>query len=222
MESQMTLLKRLVWTTVLCLSLTITAEATTLYVSEVREISLRSGPASDYKIALFVSTGQPLTVLETSGDWTKVQTAQGKDGWILTRFLKKEAPSQMAAYELERKNQQVSLEKTNLASENEQLKARTKAIESELSAAKEAVSRLEANYEKLKKDSTEVLTLQTQAKESVEALSKEKERADKFENDFALLNYEQRIKWFLSGAGVLFLGFILGVSLKSSRRRSSW
>jgi SH3 domain protein len=222
MESQMTLFKRLLWATVLFLPLAITAEAETLYVSEIREISIRSGPGSEHKIASFVSTGQPLVSLETSGDWTKVQTAQGKEGWILTRFLKKEAPSQMAVYELERKQQQVNLEKTNLVSENEQLKARNKTIETELAAAKEAIVRLETNYEKLKKDSTEVLALKAQAKESVDALTKEKERADKFENDFALLSYEQRIKWFLSGAGVLLLGFILGFSTKSSRRRSSW
>jgi SH3 domain protein len=222
MESQMIRFKRLVWTIVLFLSLTITAEATTLYVSEIRELSIRTGPGSEHKIASFVSTGQPLTVLETSGDWTRIQTSQGKEGWILTRFLKKEAPSQMAVYELEKKHQQVITEKTNLASENEELKAKHKSIETELAAAKEAVSRLETQYEKLKKDSTEVLSIKAQAQESVEALAKEKERADKFENDYALLNYEQRIKWFLSGAGVLLLGFIIGFSTKSSRRRSSW
>ncbi|MFH0728797.1 MAG: TIGR04211 family SH3 domain-containing protein [Pseudomonadota bacterium] len=218
----MALFKRLAWTTIFFLSLTLTVEAETLYVSEIRELSLRSGPGSDHKIASFVSTGQPLTVLETSGDWTRIQTAQGKEGWILTRFLKKEAPSQMAVYELEKKHQQVNTEKTNLASENEALKAKNKAIETELAAAKEAVSRLETNYEKLKKDSTEVLAIKAQAQESAEAVTKEKERADKFENDYALLNYEQRIKWFLSGGGVLLLGFILGFSAKSSRRKTSW
>lgn len=222
MESLMISLRHLLWTTVLFLSLTMAAQAETLYVSDLREISLRSGPGTDYKIISFVSTGQPLVVLDASEGWSKVQTSQGKEGWVLTRFLKAEAPTRIAIEELQKKHQQVSLEKISLMTENEQLKAKMKAVESELTAAREAVSRLETSYETLKKDSTEVLALKAKTQESVEALAKERERADKFENDFALLNYEQRIKWFLSGGGVLLLGFILGFISKSSRRRSSW
>jgi len=218
----MTTLKRLLWTTVLLLSLAIAAQAETLYVTDLREISVRSGPGTEYKILSFVSTGQALVTLETSNGWTKVQTPQGKEGWVLTRFLKAEPPVTLSMDELEKKRQQATLEKANLATENEQLKSKIKAIDAELIAAKAAVSRLETSYETLKKDSTEVLTLKTQAQEALDALAKEKERADKFENDYALLHYEQRIKWFLSGGGVLLLGFILGYSSKSSRRRSSW
>ena len=43
------------------------------------------------------------------------------------------------------------------------LKAKNKAIESELAAAKEAISRIETSYETLKKDSTEVLALKSKA-----------------------------------------------------------
>jgi SH3 domain protein len=218
----MTTLKHLMWTTVLLLSLVITARAETLYVTDLREISVRSGPGTEYKILSFVSTGQALVTLETSDGWTKVQPPQGKEGWVLTRFLKVEPPATLSMSELEKKHQQASLDKAGLSTENEQLKSKIKAIDAELTAAKEAVSRLETSYETLKKDSTEVLALKAKAQEAIETLAKEKERADKFENDYALLNYEQRIKWFLSGGGVLLLGFILGYSSKSSRRRSSW
>jgi SH3 domain protein len=215
-------LKHLMWTTVLLLSLVITARAETLYVTDLREISVRSGPGTEYKILSFVSTGQALVTLETSDGWTKVQTSQGKEGWVLTRFLKAEPPATLSMSELEKKHQQLSLEKVGTATENEQLKAKIKAIDAELTAAKEAASRLETSYESLKKDSTEVLSLKAKVQEGLVELAKEKERGDKFENDYALLNYEQRIKWFLSGGGVLLLGFILGYSSKSSRRRSSW
>lgn len=220
----MATLKSFAWTTLCFLWMISTVNAATMYVSEIREISIRSGPASEHKIASFVTTGQPLTVLETSGDWTRVQTAQGKEGWILTRFLKSEAPTKMAVYELENKVQQVNLEKTNLATEYEQLKAKAKAMEAELASAKDAVSRVEGNYEKLKKDATasEVLTLKSQAKEALETLAKEKERSDRFEKEYNQLSNEQRIKWFLIGAGVFFFGLIAGYTMKSSRRKSSW
>jgi SH3 domain protein len=218
----MTTLKHLLWITVLLLSWETAAQAETLYVTDLREISVRSGPGTEFKILSFASTGQALVVLETSDGWTKVQTPQGKEGWVLTRFLKAEPPATLSMGELEKKHQQASLDKAGLATENEQLKSRIKAIDAELTAAKEAVSRLQTSYDTLKKDSTEVLALKAKAEEAIDALAKEKERADKFENDYALLSYEQRIKWFLSGGGVLLLGFILGYSSKSSRRRSSW
>jgi hypothetical protein len=41
------------------------------------------------------------------------------------------------------------------------------------------------------------------------------------EKEIARLSLNRNIRWFLSGAGVLVLGFIIGFSTKKQRRRSS-
>jgi len=83
------------------------------------------------------------------------------------------------------------------------------------------LQRTNKDYEALKRDSKEFLKLQSKFKESSSKLSEQTKKAEKFEDELTKLLWNQNIKWFLSGAGVLILGFIIGFSTKRQRRRSS-
>jgi hypothetical protein len=52
-------------------------------------------------------------------------------------------------------------------------------------------------------------------------LTEQTQKASKYEEDLTKLLWNKNIKWFLSGAGVLILGFIIGFMTKRQRRRSS-
>lgn len=195
--------------------------AETKYVSEIRKITLRTGPGTEYKISAIIPSGRALETLEENEEWTKVRISNGKEGWVLNQFLQADIPSNLALAELQKKYQATVESTSNLAAENERLKARESTLESALSSTRDTLAQLEADHKKLKKESANFIALQSKYKAASELLAKTKERADKFEQDYTILYNDKRIKWVLVGIGVLVLGFIVGYSAKPQRRRTS-
>ena len=57
--------------------------------------------------------------------------------------------------------------------------------------------------------------------ELIELVLEQTQRLTELEEQISRLQLYHYIKWFLVGAGVLLLGFIIGFSAKRQRRRSS-
>lgn len=195
--------------------------AETKYVSEIRKITLRTGPGTEYKISAIIPSGRALEILQANEEWTMVRISDGKEGWVLSQFLQADIPSSLALAQLQAKYQAAVEKKSNLETENARLKEQESSLESELSTTRDALAQLETDHKKLKKESANFITLQNQYKAASELLAKTKERADKFEKDYTILYNDKRIKWVLVGIGVLLLGFIIGYSAKPQRRRTS-
>ena len=194
---------------------TLTAE--TLYVSEVREITLRTGPGAEYKITSMVKSGTPMTVLEKMDDWTQVQLSDGKEGWVLTQFLQSKVPDAIALEKLQKKYSALSNEAETLKNENRALGDQVATLTADLETCRQEHAALTGNYETLKSDSSDFLSLQSTHKTTVKELAAEKEKTDKLEDE---LN-DKRLTWIIAGASILLIGIILGFVLKPQRRRSS-
>lgn len=205
---------------VFLLILPATLKAETQYVKEIREITLRTGPGTQFKITAMIKSGRPVTVIEQTDDWTRIQLESGKEGWVLKRFLQKGIPDRLALAELRQKHQALLQESKILRQENLQLKETTGKIGTDLASNRKSFEELSASYELLKKASSDFLTLQTDYKKTSAQLAKEKSRADQFENELATLYNDRRMTWFLTGAGVLVIGIIIGFITKPQRRRS--
>jgi SH3 domain protein len=201
--------------------LPITLYAETRYVSEVREITLRTGPGAEYKIISMIKSGTPMTVLEQSEDWTRVQLANDKEGWVLTQFLQTKVPDAILLEKLQKKHDSLSTETDTLTAENQGLKDQVAAITADLDSCRSEYDALDATHETLKAESTDFLELQATHKTTVKELAAQKEKADRLEEELSGLINDKRLKWFLLGAGVLIVGIIIGFITKPQRRRSS-
>ncbi len=62
------------------------------YVIDKLQITFRTGPGNDRKIISLLNSDQKVEVLEPSGDWVKVRLQNGKEGWVLQRYLTTETP----------------------------------------------------------------------------------------------------------------------------------
>jgi hypothetical protein len=51
-------------------------------VTDGRNLNLRTGPSTDYKVAGSAANGTELSVLASDGDWVYVQTPDGLVGWV--------------------------------------------------------------------------------------------------------------------------------------------
>ncbi len=206
---------------VILLMLPMTLLAETRYVSEVREITLRTGPGGEYKIISMVKSGSPMTVLDQSDDWTQVQLADGKEGWVLTQFLQTKVPDAIVLEKLQKTYTSLSAESDKLKSENKELNEKVTALTANLDSCQSEHNKLNTDYETLKTESTDFLTLQANYKATVKELKAEKEKTEKLEKELSDLVYDKRLWWIIAGACILLTGMILGFILKPQRRRSS-
>jgi SH3 domain protein len=218
---QMKRFKYLVGATAFLLVFTFSALADTVYVSDMNEITLRSGPGAQYKIIALLRTGTQLATLTTSDDWTQIQTSSGKQGWVLTRYLQKDLPAALKLAQLQQKFQRIAARNTRLANDNKSLQEKAGALETELATTRNTAEKLKSDYDTLRKDSTHFIALKTKYKSTAEALDQTKAKAEKIESELNMLYNDKRIWWFLAGGGMLLLGYIFGYSTKPQRRKPS-
>ncbi|SLM29345.1 conserved exported hypothetical protein [Desulfamplus magnetovallimortis] len=196
---------KIIITVIIILSINNNASAEQYYVSELMKITMRTGPGVSHKVISMVSSGDILTMLEYSKEWSRVRAANGKEGWVLTRFITKNRPLALIVDELREKNQELSVMLDKMKTDN-----------LELSETREKLINLEKSYNILKEKSSTFLVMEQKYNEAARQLEEQKERVSTLESQ---LKNEDMI-WFISGAGVLLVGIILGVSAKKEKRNS--
>ncbi|MDP7353999.1 MAG: hypothetical protein QGE94_02815, partial [Desulfobacterales bacterium] len=75
--------------------------------------------------------------------------------------------------------------------------------------------------QKLKSGSAEYLDVKSRYEMMVVQLDQQKKRAQDIEKELESIRFHKNIRWFLSGAVVLIIGFLIGFSAIHQRRRSS-
>jgi SH3 domain protein len=85
------------------------------------------------------------------------------------------------------------------------------------------LEQVSSEYETLKQESSDFLKLKTDYEQTSKELAITKANAEKIANENQRLLKNQTIKWFMVGAGVLMIGFIIGfVSRRPKRQTSLW
>ncbi len=199
-------------------------QAETMYVVDIIKITVRTGPGIAHKIVAMIKSDERVEVLkpeEPEKDWSLVRITNGKEGWVLSRFLKSKEPDRLVLDRLKKKHNVLKNQAVSTIEENKVYKKENKKLNSELKTNKEISKKIKSSYEALKKESAEFLELKSNYAKTSSNLIEQTKKAEKLEEELTSLLLHQNIKWFLSGAGVLLLGFVIGFSTKRQRRRSS-
>ena len=195
--------------------------AENMYVTDSLKLTLRSGPSTGHKILAVVESGQSVEVPEPGSDWSLVRLQNGKEGYVLTRYLTPEATHNIRLERLQQKHNVLMQQSATLLEENTRLKAENKKVRAALANSERTLKQLRLNYDKLKAGSAEFLTLKSRYQKAAAELNRQKNRAEKLDEELSKIEMNQYIKWFLAGSGVLLLGFIIGFSARRQRRRPS-
>jgi SH3 domain protein len=164
------------------------------YVDVDRKAMLRTGPGTDRKITASAATGdRVVAILEENEGWTHVRLANGKQGWMVKNYLTRERPAHMLLEELQKRHAELESRANRLADENRQLKSQNAQISKSLNTKTSAMESLTQNYTELKKDA-----------------------------DAKSFQMRKYLVFFFSGAGILFIGILLGLVMKRQRRKSSY
>jgi len=194
----------------------------TLFISDSVRMPLRSGPGMDYRIIDMVNAGQKVESLEKREDWNRVQVLDGKEGWMSTRHLTTDPPSILLVEALRRENTSQKEKLADLSSTNTRLSGEVKQFTKELEETRAELAALKSEHEALKTGSSNYLDLKGKYEKSAAALKEITQRAENYDKDLTRLQLHQNIWWFLSGAGVLVVGFLIGFSSKRQRKRPSF
>jgi len=195
------------------------ALAETRYVDDNLIITMRTGKANTYQILRTIPSGTLLELLQDDGDYSRVRTPDGVEGWVLSQYLTKSpiakirlAKSEKQLERLRQEKQQleqqlatVQEEKTSLDKEHANLGSETEQLRNELEKLREVAARPIELAEQNKKLSDKVSNLQKQLQLVQQSNSE-------------LQDHSQR-DWFLAGGGVLFGGILLGLLLPMLRRK---
>jgi SH3 domain protein len=191
----------------------------TMYVSDILKLTLRTGPSTENKILAVIASGQQLEVVEFGQEWSQVQLPNGKEGWVLSRYLTPHETNNVKLDSLQAKHKNLMAQAAALLEENNRLQAENKKRESEFKINQKQAVKARSDYETLKTEAAEFISLKSKYKEAVSQLAKQTAKAEKFEEQLTRLEMSAYIKWFLAGSGVLIVGFLIGFSTKRQRRR---
>jgi SH3 domain protein len=225
--------------TFLFLSVPALSLARTGYVSDMLILTFRQGPGTSFPVLQTLRSNTPLTILEENQDYFKVELASGEAGWVDKQFVVFETPKTQIIEQLNQENAALKTRLETVSNSLDQLKTQLSAQESAQenkvasleTSLKAAEEKNKALMTQLEKSQTDYTTLEAQSQNVVEVVEKNKAFAQKnitLANKLAQLEKESThmfrtgmIKWFLAGVGVLLLGWVIGQSVSSKKRRSS-
>ncbi len=212
------LLKRIVFIGICVMCSSAISFAETRYVTDLLKLPLRTGPSTEYKILALVVSGQQLEVVEPGENWSLVRLANGKEGYVLNRYLVEQPTSAVRLEQLQSKYTTLRQQATALIEENSRFKEENQTFKSSLDSNEKALT---TDYKELKASAAEFLNLKKKYQEVSTQLAEKTKRANALDKELRGLEMNQYIKWFLAGSGVLLVGFIIGFSAKRGRRRPS-
>ena len=213
---------------VVCLSALVSghALAETRYVSDHLEITMRSGKSTSHGITRMLQSGTPLTVLETDNDsgYSRVRTKDGKQGWVLSRFLMEGQAARDILATTEKKLAELELENRKLETDMNKMKEDMGSIEKERIDLDGINRNVSQELAAIKRTASSALAIDSENKEL-------KSRVVALERNLQTLHQENEgLKdrtardWFMVGAAVVLLGIIVGLIIPRIRwrKKSSW
>jgi SH3 domain protein len=195
--------------------------AQTLFVKPSAEIPVRRGQGTDYKIVAIVQAGTALTLLKEENGWALVQLQNGKQGWILKRYLNETPPPRKQVTLLLQEKEQLTTRVTELQNQLDVVTEAQGNTAQELSACIAEKIDISDKYQALENDTKDII----ETKKSLAAAQKEIEQLKNENTDLmmsnSVLKKNESVKWFLAGSLVLLTGWIIGRFFQRSQKKRS-
>jgi SH3 domain protein len=196
------------------------AWAQTAYVTDVFEITLRSGPTNSNKILKMLPSSTQVEVLRSDKDWSLVR-AEGVEGWVLARYLTAAAPAALQVERFARENEALRLKMAEMTEKTFATAGENTALLDRLNRAETELADLQRRYADLEQGSKAYVDLKTAYDELVALQAETAQRAEALEMRNRDLSGETQMRWFLIGAGVVGASLLLGLVLGRLQRKKS-
>lgn len=198
--------------------------AETKYVIDTLIINLRAGQGDEYRIIRTLPSGTKLEILESTTDYSRVRLTDGTEGWVLNQYISNTPTAKQLLASAEAKAAKLEEENGRLKKELAEVSAK----ESEVSKQHQAVSaeqkKLTDELNQLRRVAAKPLQLENENQQLKKQLLDLENEHELLRRENQMLNDSSDREWFLTGAGVIIGGIILGLILPSlrPRKKSTW
>ncbi len=195
--------------------------AKTMYIKPIQELAVRRGRGIKYKIIALVETGASVQVLEQTNDYAKIRLQNGKEGWLLKRFLDHTPPPKLRLETTTKENSRLREQKKEAIRKAAEAIASLEETQAQLKSVLAERNTLLENYQQLQRDTADVMQLKNSQEETARLNAELSEQINSIKDENAVLKKEKNLDWFITGAVVLLIGFLLGKipSLRNRKRR---
>ena len=199
--------------------------ATTRYVSDELEITMRKGQSVKFGIKKMLRSGTQLSILETANSgYSKVRTSGGAEGWVLTHYLTNAPSARNRVASSEQKAANLELELAKAKEEILSLSTQNDSACSQNMTLKETSQRLKKELDDLKRTASNAVALDNENRQLKEKIQQTDHKMQSLIMENNTLKDSEAKNWFLIGAAVLFGGVIFGLLIPKLRftRKNSW
>jgi SH3 domain protein len=200
--------------------------ATQKYITDEFEVTMRSGTSTANEILRMLKSGEAVTILEEDVDtkYSLVEAEGGKKGYVLNHYL---VDSPSSKFQLE----QLQVKSTNQQETNALLESQIENLQTELGIERSDNGSLRAT---LQASEDELSRIKDAAENTLNIVNENEELRGRvgqltkinsmLSDENASLKDSSNIDWFVRGAGVSLIAFLLGILITRIRwrKRDSW
>lgn len=212
--------------------------AQTGYVSDMLLLTFRQGPGNSYAVTKTLKSNTPVSILEEENGFYKVELQSKEIGWVDKKFIIFELPKTFVIDQLKKENNllesrlstlesgtqmlkdKLSVQDNESAQKIQSLETSLKEVLDEKEGISHSLSQAREKYNTLIKQSKNIQTIVKENKTYLEENTRLSKELDILKTKNKDLFKTGMIKWFLAGVGVLLLGWIIGQSVSSKKRKS--
>ncbi len=217
---------QIVWLIALLYASPVLQAAETKYVTDEVEIMMRTGTSTNNSIVRVLRSGESVTLIEAdqTSQYSLVETEGGKQGYVLSRFLLDEPVARQQLATLRERHEQQQLRVDEQAQELAQLSAELQQERSDNEVLKKTLRASEQELAQIREAAQDTLNILEQNKRMqtvVDELRKEKAVLSEAN---AELSDTTQIDWFVRGAAVSLIAFLIGIVVTRIRwrKKDSW
>ena len=200
--------------------------ATTRYITDEFEVTMRSGTSTSNSIVRMLQSGEAVTVLEEdlAAQYSLVETASGKQGYVLTRFLMPIPSARERLVGLEARFEQQKTRLDEQSSEIAELKQSLSKEKSDNNALTTTLRASERELSEVRTAAQDTLSIQDQNKRLQTVVDQLRQEKTELTETVAELTDSTRLDWFLRGGAVSLIAFIIGILVTRIRwkKQDSW
>src|SRR5215468_864615 len=199
-----------------------TAAARTMYATDTFEIVVRSEKQIvGRNIIKVLPSGAPLEVRDMDDTWAAVRLEDGRTGYVEKKHLIDREPYKVTAERLQNEMGQQRERLATLTQQLATLRDEHQRLQKVSGLSETQLQTISQKYEQLRQEATTVQLLETQEKytDLQRAHAEAEQQLTTLNNAYTSLKSSTRLTWFLSGAGVILLGWLLGRTSGRGRRR---
>ena len=199
----------------------------TRYVSDELSIPMRTGASNKHRIVYFPKSGTPLTVKETSddGNFVRVSSSGGKEGWVETQYLMKQASARNRIVSVSKQLEKSRTKVKELRNKLSEIESQNKELGTQVKQTQREIKSQESSMEKLKRISANPVALANKNKSLEVQLSKLTSSNAMLTEENEELTNESTQDWFILGAAVSLGSLLFGLLITRinwKRKRHSW